>query len=1409
MIRITVRGLVCLALVGAMGAGAAAARGGKVQPSGYAYLSEELSLLDPGRTVLTDGDLTPLQGPKRFPHKGGVVFAFDPPACLDRIVIHSFKRTELAGFDFLRLSSIDHDGAETLIGAIEGYGYGAPAELRRKWANKDCVFEVDGPAAPVELLKIHGLGPHGFSFEEVEFYGIPKPPLERRAILPRDALDRACAALTAFDAEVEPEVDAPARPWAGTPPRVWVLIPKPNGAEIRELAARMDAHWTVPSTQPINYEQKITPQIAERILLGSLTESSPNVILLAARDWDKLPENVREAIRARVTAGTGLVVVDPIAGKDSKLWEMLPIKPAAEGKPQGYPPLTVADSDEGAGAFGRELVRLTDFSTFPRPQKVFPFAAKPEGKLLVLARQECPVLAAGRCGQGRVAVLNWNTRAPANAAGGLTDGVVCSHTAPLGNRFRPNAYYTAVCGALLWAANADFAATVENVKTSPDPAAGSVGVEVNTAGAVEQVEVCWRTDDERVGRTTASQAGQGWTARLTGLPCGALRLTVRLLSGGKVVGWHAVDLSLRPTVALGKLAPEAESFAPGGAVAAKVPVEDRGGLTEHTRLRASLRDAWGRLCARQHVPVAKAGEIQVSLPNRRSRSMWNTLEACVIDASGRRISNLARAIAPTYETRDDADFDDFPYLAWGCTARQGTKPHLLPRAMAGYRDAGITDVATYYTINDPVPFMAAAFRFHNINFFSGQAGMGPGFAPRDRKKEDQVRATCLNQQKLRDHVRNLFTRVADGNRRFSPHGYCLGDEAEIAHWYAPVDVCYCPECVAAFRKWLPTRYKDVDALNQQWGTEYASFEQAEPARVEEVRDRDNRSAWADFREFMDVNWADIYAGVRDILREKDPQARITISGPRPPAAVNGWDWSRFPGAFDYLLSYSHWDEMDDLCRCLMRKPFLPWVVGYGRRTDELRYFIYKAAFRGAQGISLFMAPLFNRADLSACEALVESGTVARPLLNGAGMALNAAEFVADPITLVYSHASVRAAYAQDLGNPVHYNDFGPETIRTVPHIIKEIGHQADWRDEKSLDLAGAKLAVLPLCLALSDANLAALEEFVKTGGCVLSVGPAGLWDEHCRKRTDDWFARVAGVKIGPVRVEAGEFPTPLDWGRLDLGLRARRRICRAEALDCEALARFTDGVPAVTLKRHGSGAFVYLCAGLMSNYKGYGPPHPIYFRNLSPHKEQADGLEAVFRKVAQTAGVQPRVRLAAGRQWPHAIEVTRRTLGPHARLISLQRLHQVAQGATPPREKVTVKLPYKAEAFEMLARERLGRTRKVRLTFESSSAFLLSLLPYRVRGLAMNVNETVAPGEELAVELQVVGPDSPGTHVFHVELRGADGRALPAYTRNLLASNGWAALRVPLALDEAPGTYTLYACDVLSPAETQTRIAVR
>ena len=140
----------------------------------------------------------------------------------------------------------------------------------------------------------------------------------------------------------------------------------------------------------------------------------------------------------------------------------------------------------------------------------------------------------------------------------------------------------------------------------------------------------------------------------------------------------------------------------------------------------------------------------------------------------------------------------------------------------------------------------------------------------------------------------IHDRLTESVKRFSPYRpvfYDLGDESGVADLAAFWDFDFSDESLVPMREWLRERYGSLAALNQQWGTGFARWDLVMPMTTAEAMKRtgDNYSAWADFKEWMDIAYSRAIKMGVDTVRSADPDAYAGIAGGQMP----GW------GGYDY------------------------------------------------------------------------------------------------------------------------------------------------------------------------------------------------------------------------------------------------------------------------------------------------------------------------------------------------------------------------------------------------------------------------------------------------------------------------------------------------------------------------------
>ena len=118
-----------------------------------------------------------------------------------------------------------------------------------------------------------------------------------------------------------------------------------------------------------------------------------------------------------------------------------------------------------------------------------------------------------------------------------------------------------------------------------------------------------------------------------------------------------------------------------------------------------------------------------------------------------------------------------------------------------------------------------------------------------------MRDPSLSDPEWQKKIRNRLTETVRAYRAHRPLFYNLGDEPGIADFSAFWDFDFSPHSLAGMRRSLKRRYGSLAALNRQWGSRFADWSSVVPMTTAEAMKRSDGdySAWADFKEWMDVD----------------------------------------------------------------------------------------------------------------------------------------------------------------------------------------------------------------------------------------------------------------------------------------------------------------------------------------------------------------------------------------------------------------------------------------------------------------------------------------------------------------------------------------------------------------------------
>jgi beta-galactosidase len=230
---------------------------------------------------------------------------------------------------------------------------------------------------------------------------------------------------------------------------------------------------------------------------------------------------------------------------------------------------------------------------------------------------------------------------------------------------------------------------------------------------------------------------------------------------------------------------------------------------------------------------------------------------------------------------------------------------------------------------------------------------------------------CPSSAAYKVRAAELVRRIAD---RYKDHP-ALGMWHVNNEYGCHVAECYCDASAEHFREWLRTRYGDLDALNEAWGTAFWSQRYGEWREIPPPRSAPtfaNPTQQLDFRRFSSDALLGLYELEMEILQEATPDIPITTNFMGFFKPVDYWKWAPRE---DFVSDDSYPDPSDPeahigaaMSRDLMRSlgGGAPWVLmeqttvrvnwrkrNVPKRPGEMRLWSYGAVARGAEGIMFF------------------------------------------------------------------------------------------------------------------------------------------------------------------------------------------------------------------------------------------------------------------------------------------------------------------------------------------------------------------------------------------------------------------------------------------------------------------------
>jgi hypothetical protein len=506
------------------------------------------------------------------------------------------------------------------------------------------------------------------------------------------------------------------------------------------------------------------------------------------------------------------------------------------------------------------------------------------------------------------------------------------------------------------------------------------------------------------------------------------------------------------------------------------------------------------------------------------------------------------------------------------------RPEKLPLFLQRLREMGI-NTGMVDNGGDPQPFLDAKMPYYVENIvnrglclkWSSKVSDWDKMVTAWKTPRDEaglVRDYGLDDPQWRTWARKEMQSVVKRHAAHTPLAYDIRDELSTTISANPFDYDFSPTALAGFRKWLQTQYSDLTALNTEWETKFATWDDVKPFTTDQIKNRmsggepDDRgfprgkpdwqavqqikfdpaearknparwnfAPWCDHRTYMDVSLASALGDIRDAARELDPHTPVGIEGTQMPSAFGGYDLWRLSRVLDWIEPYDIGNARAIFGSFMPGKPMLTTVGEQDAKSARRR--LWHLLLEGDKGCLIWWSE--DCIDWKSEDyALTPRGKALAPVLNEmtsplAGLFMRA-EREYDPVAIHYSQPSVQvdwllestgdgstwlrrfSSFESEHNKQLHYRQGWVATLENAGYTPRFISTQ----EIENGALKDYRVLVMPESFAISEGEAAAIKQFIAPGAqpaaFLFGDGFAGQFDAHGRLRARGAVHEILGER---------------------------------------------------------------------------------------------------------------------------------------------------------------------------------------------------------------------------------------------------------------------------------------------------------
>jgi hypothetical protein len=439
------------------------------------------------------------------------------------------------------------------------------------------------------------------------------------------------------------------------------------------------------------------------------------------------------------------------------------------------------------------------------------------------------------------------------------------------------------------------------------------------------------------------------------------------------------------------------------------------------------------------------------------------------------------------------------------------------------------------------------------------------WAKEGRGESSLTREYCLDDPEWRGWARREVQNIARKNRPHEPLAYNIRDELSTTISANPFDYDFGPVALKHFRDWLSTQYTNLAALNAEWETKFATWDEVKPFTTDQIKNRMasgealprgkpdwqevqqlkfdpvearksptrwNFSPWADFRTYMDLSLARALDDFRQAAHAVDPSTPVGIEGTQMPAAFGGYDLWRLSQVLDWVEPYDIGNAREIFGSFMPGKPIITTV--FESDTNHARRRLWHLLLEGDRGCIVWWSE--DCIDWKSDDyALTPKAKALAPVLQEMQSPLARlflrAERERDPIFIHYSQPSIQVDWLFEStvdgstwlrrfsSYEADHNRMARDRNAWVK-LFRDLGYSPQFISSEQIERGGLKnlgpaALVLVNSAALSNQEIIGIGEFIGGQHVVFEQGGFGVFDEHAKLRPN-YYPRVSGARDSAV-----------------------------------------------------------------------------------------------------------------------------------------------------------------------------------------------------------------------------------------------------------------------------------------------------